>query len=235
MRQAEISAHGFVHRGEIAGDKNVGPAVVIVVEEKRGEPAAVAEDACVVRDFGESVVVIVVVEKIFALKIGDVEIGPAIVVVIAGDHGLGVRDLIDARAVRDVLECAIAVVQEKLSGTVFAADEKIEQAVVVDVGPNRGLGAGGRLGEAGGFGDVGECAVAIIFQERLALRNFPAAAENEDVRAAVVVVVGLNDVEAAHLIGKVGLPGAIGEGAVAVVVEKVQRLAHIHAGGHDVE
>ena len=35
--------------------------------------------------------------------------------------------------------------------------------------------------------------------------NFPAAAQHQDVHAAVVVVVGLNDVQAAQLIAEAGL------------------------------
>src|SRR6202044_57364 len=49
------------------------------------------------------------------------------------------------------------------------------------------------------------------------------------------VVVGLDDVESAELIGEMRLGGAIGERAVAVVVEIVQWLAHVHAGRNDVE
>ena len=89
--------------------------------------------------------------------------------------------------------------------------------------------------QAAGGGDVGERAVAVVAQQRLALRQLPAAAQHQDVEAAVVVVVGLHDVQAAELIGQAGLRRPLGERAVAVAAEELHRLAAVEARRHDVE
>ena len=102
-------------------------------------------------------------------------------------------------AARDVLEGAVAAVAEQLRRTVLVADEQIDEAVVVDVGPRRRLRAGGRAGQAARDRHVGERAVAVVAEQRLALRRLPPAAQHEHVLAAVVVVVGLQQVQPAEL------------------------------------
>ena len=65
--------------------------------------------------------------------------------------------------------------------------------------------------------------------------NLPAAAQHQDVHAAVIVVIGLNHVEPAELVARPACAAAIRERAVAVVVKVVQRRAHVVARGDDVQ
>ena len=83
-------------------------------------------------------------------------------------------------------------------------------------------------------GDICKGAVAVIAQQRLAARVLPAAAQHEDVFAAVVIVIGLKDVQATRLVCEPGLCGAVREGAVAVVVIERKRLAVAHVRGDNV-
>ncbi len=76
-----------------------------------------------------------------------------------------------AGARRDVFERAVALVQEQLRRAVLVADEQIDEPVVVDVGPDRGLRARRGPGQPACDGDVGERAVAVVPQQRLALRR----------------------------------------------------------------
>ncbi len=136
---------------------------------------------------------------------------------------------------RDILEPGAALVQEQLRRAVLVADEQIEESVVVDVHPHRRLRRSGRFSQAALGGDVGERPVAVVPQQRLALRHFPAAAQNQNVFAAVVVVVGLQDVQAAELVGEARRLRPFRESAVAVVAEIVERPAAVKIRRDDVE
>jgi len=100
-------------------------------------------------------------------------------------------------------------------------NEQVEQAVVVDVNPDRGFGPQrtklGIVGliEAGLFGDVGECSVAVIAVERVSMN-----AHNKEIRETVVVVIahGSTDIEPGAC--EPGLFGDVGEDAVSVVAKK---------------
>ena len=83
-------------------------------------------------------------------------------------------------------------------------------------------------------GHVGEGAVAIVPQQRVALGQLPPAAQHEDVLAAVVVVVGLNQVQPAQLTVEPGCGRSLGERAIPVVAEVVQGSATVEVGGDDV-
>ena len=63
----------------------------------------------------------------------------------------------------------------------------------------------------------------------------PGAAQDENVDAAVVVVVGLDHVESADDAGEAGLLGHPREGAVSVVVEVLQLIPHAHVRDHQIE
>ena len=96
----------------------------------------------------------------------------------------------------------------------------------------------GGLGEAGGGGDVREAALAVVAQQGVAdaaVGSQPAAAQDEDVGIAVVVVVGVHHVEAAQLTVEAGFPGTVDEAALAVVVEEAQGRAGIDGGSDHVE
>src|SRR5271169_1285487 len=138
-RQAEIATQRLLGRNVVAGDEKIGKPVVVVVEKPGRETLPGFLHASFGGDVGESAVVIVVIEKIVAVEIRDVEIHVTVVVEISRDDAFGERDLIDAGGMRDVFERAVALVAKELAGAVLVADKKIEEAVVVDVGPDSRL------------------------------------------------------------------------------------------------
>lgn len=178
-------------------------------------------------DFREGAVVIVVIKEVATVKIGDVEVDIPVVVVIGGHHGLGKGDSVRPGGMVDILKCAVAPVVEELAGAVFVAHEQIELAIIIDVGPDGRLSGRRRLCQAGLPRDIGECAVTVIPHQRFAHGEFPGSAQDEEVRAPVIVVIGLDHVEAAELVEKARLRGSIRESAIFVVVIKAQRSAHI--------
>ena len=87
----------------------------------------------------------------------------------------------------------------------LVADEEVEPAVVVVVGPDADLGRSeaenARLLRGLDESDVATCRT-VIAQERVRQQAGvaqPAAAQHQDVEAAVVVEVGVGDVESAQL------------------------------------
>ena len=221
---------------EVAIDVEVGPAVVVVIEEPGGEAEDRLLHAGLFRDFSEGAVVVVAVEEVGAVEVGDVEVSEAVVVVIGGGDSFAEGDLVNAGSMGDVFKCAVAAIVKELGRSSFVGDEEIEEAIVVDVGPDGGLAwRYDHVGQTALPGDVSEGAVAVIAQQGLAHAELPAAAEDKQVHAAVVVVVGGYYIEAAELIGEASLGGAVGEGAVAVVVVVAQRVADIGTGDDDVE
>src|ERR1700727_517097 len=108
-------------------------------------------------------------------------------------------------------------------------------AVVINVGPDRSLRVGGGLSQTAGGGDVGKGSVAIISQQRFALRKLPGAAQHENIQAAVVIVIALNHVQTAELVAEPGLRRTVGECAVAVVVKVMQGSALPEIGGDHVK
>ena len=191
--------------------------------------------ACLLGNFGKRVVVIVVEQEVAAVEVGDVEVYVAVVVIIGGGDAFGEGNLVDVGSGGNVLKGSVSLIEEKLARPVFVADKKVEEAVVVDVRPNGSLGARGRLGQARFARDVGKGSVAIIPQERFTHGKFPGAAQNENVYAAVVVVIRLNHVQAAELVGKTRLRRAVDKCSVAIIVKEPQRLAHVVAGHRDVQ
>src|SRR5687768_9047373 len=69
----------------------------------------------------------------------------------------------------------------------------------------------------------------------MAFRKLPAAPENEDVRTAVIVVVALDHVQAAHEASKASVDCSIDEPAVAVIYEVVHGAAWRPVRNHQVE
>src|SRR6185369_14157712 len=63
----------------------------------------------------------------------------------------------------------------------------------------------------------------------------PPAAQHQRVHPAVVVVVGLDEVQAARLAQQAGGGGAVLEGAVAPVVEQPHLVVEADGRGHEVE
>jgi len=232
---ADVAADDLLDGVEVVGDVEVWPAVVVVVKEPGCEGEDGGLHAGLSGDLSERAVVVVAIEEVGAVEVGDVEVWEAVVVEVGGGDGLAEGDAVDAGGVGDVFEGAVAAIVKELCGGFFVGDEEVEETVVVDVGPGGGLRGGDHVGQTALPGDVSEGAVAVIAQQGLAHAELPAAAEDKQVHAAVVVVVGGYYIEAAELIGEASLGGAVGEGAVAVVVVVVQRVADIGTGDDDVE
>ena len=102
--------------------------------------------------------------------------------------------VVDSGFARHVGKCAVAVVVEQNVVSPEAAEEIVPAVVVVVADADAGLPAGAR--QAGFFGDVGECSVAIIFVElrgrRLSRRPFLVEARSVgqiNVEPSVVVVI----------------------------------------------
>src|SRR4029077_12926983 len=143
----------------------------------------------------------------------------SIVIVIGCSYSFAEGNLINPGGMGNILECAVALIEKELRRAVFVANEQVEQSVIIDVHPNRGLGAGGDP-QAAGEGHIGEGAIAIISEQRLALRRLPSATQHKNVGTAIVVVVSLDHVQPAQLVRQTGLGGLLGERAVSIVVEE---------------
>jgi len=154
-------------------------AVAVVVDEGAAVAPgfAGAADACFFADVGERAIAVVVIEDVFSV-VGDVEIFPAIVVVIADANSLAPSGVSEAYFLGDVGERAVVIVVIEMAGLRFSMcgiesgavdDENIRPAIVVVV-EDSDAGAGGfddvlftvdaaenhGIGEAGLLGDVGE-------------------------------------------------------------------------------
>jgi hypothetical protein len=131
-------------------------------------------------------------------------------------------------------KCAVAVVQEKLIRLVFVAYVEIEESVVIDIHPHGSLRRGW-LGQAGFHGDIGEGAVTVVAQQGFPHCRFPAAAQDQDIQAAVIVVIGLDNVVPTELGCQPRLRAAVGKRAIPVVVEEMHGRAEVPVGSNDIE
>ena len=66
-------------------------------------------------------------------------------------------------------------------------------------------------------------------------RSFPPAAHHQEIETAVVVVVGLVQVQAAELVAETGVCRAIGQSAVDIPFKELHRAAASLGGDRDVE
>ena len=82
---------------------------------------------------------IVVVEKVAAIEIGDIEIHIAVIVIIRGVNALGECFSIHTGSAGNVLKGTVTLVVEELAGTILVADQQVQITVVVDVRPNGSL------------------------------------------------------------------------------------------------
>ena len=178
----------------VVGDEQVGPAIVIVVAGADGKILAFGlVDFRFDRDVGESAVTIIVIERVRAAAVSagratalhsaqiavapvahvnvaaDVQIEPSVTVVIeegcagmkrsrfrAGDPGF----------VGHIGERPIAIVVIKNVAAILG-HVQVGKSVVVVIAPDAAQAVAG-AGNAGLFGDVGECAVTVITIERIA-------------------------------------------------------------------
>ncbi len=168
--------------------------------------------------------------------IGNVEIHVAVVVVVGRHHSFRKGDPVDARGMGNVLEGSVALVAEQLAGLVLVPHEQVEKSVVVDIGPNRSLSVCGRFRQTALLRNIGKGPVAIVPEQRFALAdNFPSSAQHENVLASIVVVISLDEVQAACLTGEPRFRGLIGESSISVVMEVVHRLAKVPIRCGDVQ
>ena len=118
-------------------------------------------------------------------------------------------------------------------GEILAADEHVDQAVVVVVAPGGRLGRD-RLGQAAGDRDVVEAAVPLVPQQREPQRRLPGAAQQQDVEIAVVVEIGAGDVQGVDLVAETGRGRPILERAVTTVDEQRGTQVGVERGGEEV-
>src|SRR6266851_5470037 len=153
-------------------------------------------------DVGESAVFFVLIERAGRGIVGDVNVRPAVVVEIGGEHAEaeGAVGLQDAGFFADVGEGAVAVVVVE---NVFSAvgDEEIVETVVIVVADADTLSPA-EMQQAGFGGDVGERAIAIVLEEMICGflacgETFEAPAVDEkNIQPAVVVVIVERDAAA---------------------------------------
>src|SRR5437879_1911398 len=95
-----------------------------------------------------------------SLQVGDEQVGIAVVVKIdPGGSFASIAGALNARFGRDLFEGAVPFVAVELVGLAIAADEEVEETVVVEIGPRRGDRVDW-MQQPRLLGDVGERAVA---------------------------------------------------------------------------
>ena len=95
---------------------------------------------------------------------------------------------------RDVLKGPVALVAEKLGRATLATYEQIDETIVIKVRPGSGLGCVAGGGETALTRNVGKSSIAMPLQERHTLGKLPSATQHQNVQAAVIVVIGLDQV-----------------------------------------
>ena len=136
----------MLHVG-VAPDEEVEPAVAVHVRDRGAGVPAERDDASLPRAFGERAIA-VVPEQHVARSGGDVEVGLAVAVQVAGDAALAAHLHPCAGSSRDVREPAVVVAEERAAGQapvivpggqirvrVRVDGEQVEPAVVVVVEP----------------------------------------------------------------------------------------------------
>ncbi len=135
--------------GDVVADEEIEIAVVVDVEKRRAGEPAVGSFGVGRRGDVVEVSLAVVAEEIAAADGRHVEIGVAVVVVVAHGHALAVKRLVEPGLLGDVLEVSLAVVAVEglggrrldfVAGPVRRVDEKqvlVAVAVVVEKGHAR--------------------------------------------------------------------------------------------------
>ena len=171
----------------------------------------------------------------------EVEVDPAVVVVVAPGGALDEAHLVQADRRGDLGERAVPVVAEQLAGMERHArlvrDEQVDQPVVVEVAP---AGARGRMEaeQARRLGHVLEGPVSTVPERRVRVLPRlpqPGTAHHVDVAPAVVVEVRVRHVEAAELSLQPSLGRAVPEGAVPLVPVEAQLVRGAPGGRQQVQ
>ena len=206
--------------GEVA-HVEVEPAVVVVIPEPARKRILRSRHFQFGRDVAEGAVPLVVIEARGNAHIGDEQIESPVAVVIAPGRSLGPL-VLDGSARGDagrrghIDELAVTLVVIQPTALILAADEQIDETVVVVVTPRGGFRRD-RLGQTAGNRDIFKRAVPRVSQQRHAHRLFPAAPQQQGVQMAIVVEVGTNHVQRVDLIGEPRLVGLVLERAVSAV------------------
>src|SRR5258708_10625992 len=88
VRNAQLASQILLRRHVIAGHEKIRKSVIIIVEEPRREAHPGCLHACLLANFGESAIVVVVEKEIVPAKIGDIQIDEAVVIVVGRHHAL---------------------------------------------------------------------------------------------------------------------------------------------------
>ena len=130
----------------ISGHIQVEYAIVVKIPEPGGKAAHQASDFKFPRHISKSPIAVVAIQAIGFFKIGHVQIGPAIAIVIAPNYGFGITEILHACFCGNVCESAIAIVTKKLTGGIpqqfsgFVPDIQIDIPVIVVIPPGGCLG-----------------------------------------------------------------------------------------------
>src|SRR5439155_16836522 len=117
----------------------------------------------------------------------------------------------------ELLESAVAAVAIQPVVARFVADIEIEKTIVIEVGPGSAVGIDG-IHQAGFAGHVGEGAVAVVAEQSRPYGVLqPGAARNKQVQEAIVVVVGLDEIEPAVVVHESGRRATILKCTTALV------------------
>ena len=119
------------------GDKQVGPAIAVVVAKGRtGRPAGINAQPCLIGYIGEGAIVIVAV-KGHSAKAGDQQIGPAVVVVVSDGRSHGPAGIADSGLFGHIGKGAVVVVVVKRAPRFAAGQRHVDAGGIgkVNVGP----------------------------------------------------------------------------------------------------
>src|ERR1017187_8188362 len=97
---------------DVAGDKQVEPAIAIVISKRRTRGPPPKRDTGLLRYVSEGAVVVVVVQPVFAIVRYE-DIGPAVVVVVADCNAEAPAVIGHAGRRSNVGECAVVIVVEE--------------------------------------------------------------------------------------------------------------------------
>jgi hypothetical protein len=231
---AQVLPHPLRRAEVVARREQVQPAVVVEVEEEGREGLHGLADAGARRHVLQARPLAgaqVAEEPVGRVDGRDVEVGPAVVVGVAERDALHVGAHVHARRRRALVERAVAAVHEELAGVGLVhrlvADVEVEIAVHVHVRE------GARLGRVEGqqarrLGHVVEARPAVVAQQRVGHAPVllePCAAQHDHVHVAVLVDVGVQQVEAAGDTRQPQLRAAVAEAPVALVAQEGERVA----------
>ena len=109
-RETKVAADRLVDGHIVAGDEQVGPAIIVVIEEPCRETLPRFLHTSLKGDIGKRAVVIVVIKKVVAIEIGNVEINIAIIVIVGRNYRFGVGGAVNSSSMRNVFEGAVSLI-----------------------------------------------------------------------------------------------------------------------------